>query len=81
MVEGSDLSQVLVTSHSPDLLDREDVAEEAIMAVEMCEGRTIIGHVDRFARSALRDRLYTPGELLRMNQIRPEGIPDCTDAR
>jgi predicted ATPase len=81
LVEASHFGQVVVTSHSPDLLNRDDIPEDAIKAVEMCEGHTIIGRVDDPGRSALRERLYTAGELLRMNQLRPEGTPDCTDAR
>jgi predicted ATPase len=81
LVEASHFGQVVVTSHSPDLLDREDIPEDAIEAVEMCEGRTIIGRVDGHGRSALKQRLYTAGELMRMNQLRPEGTPDCADAR
>jgi predicted ATPase len=80
-MEASHIGQVVVTSHSPDLLDRDDVPEDAIKAVEMCEGRTIIGPVDNLGRSALRERLYTAGELMRMNQLRPESAPDCADAR
>jgi predicted ATPase len=81
LMEGSGFAQVVVTSHSPDLLDREDIPEDSIKAVAMCEGRTIIGGVDEAGRSALRARLYTAGELMRMDQLRPEGAPDCADAR
>jgi len=81
LMEGSRFGQVVVTSHSPDLLDREDIPEASIKAVAMCEGRTIIGGVDEAGRSALRARLYTAGELMRMDQLRPEGAPDCADAR
>lgn len=72
LVEGSRIRQVVVTSHSPDLLDREDVPPGALKAVSMRNGRTIIGDVDQAARLALRERLYTPGELLRMGQLQPE---------
>ncbi len=81
LIEASQFGQVAVTSHSPDLLDREDIPEDAIKAVAMCEGRTIVGRIDSVGRSALRERLYTAGELMRMDQLRPEGIPDCADAR
>ena len=70
----------MVTSHSPDLLDRDDIPEDAIRAVAMCEGRTIIGRVDDAGRSVLKERLYTAGELMRMDQLRPEGILNCADA-
>ena len=81
LMESSQSKQLLVTSHSPDLLDRDDIEEEAIQAVAMFEGRTIIGRVDAVGRAALRDRLYTPGELMRMDQLRPEGIPEGADVR
>jgi predicted ATPase len=81
IMEGSQFAQVVVTSHSPDLLDRNDIPEDAIKAVAMCEGRTIIGPVDKPGRSALKDRLYTVGELMRMDQLRPEGAVECSDDR
>jgi predicted ATPase len=81
LMEASQTGQIVVTSHSPDLLDRDDVPEDAIKAVAMCEGRTIIGRVDDAGRSALRERLYTAGELMRMDQLWPEGAPGCADVR
>ena len=77
LMEASQFRQVVVTSHSPDLLDREDIPENSLKAVEMCDGGTIIGEVDEAGRSALRERLYTAGELMRMGQLRPECVPDC----
>jgi predicted ATPase len=81
LMEASQFHQVVVTSHSPDLLDREDIPEDSLKAVAMCEGRTIIGEVDEAGKAALKERLYTAGELMRMGQIRPKGAPDCADAR
>lgn len=81
LMEGSHFRQIVVTSHSPDLLDREDIPENSLRAVAMCEGRTIIGGADESGRAALRERLYTAGELMRMDRLRPEGAPDFTDAR
>ncbi|HRT29364.1 MAG TPA: AAA family ATPase [Kiritimatiellia bacterium] len=63
--------QVLVTSHSPDLLDDKDISDSHILAVKMIAGETQIGPVDEVARSAIRDNLYTVGELLRLNQLDP----------
>ncbi len=80
LVEASQFSQIVVTSHSPDLLDREDIPENSLKAVVMREGRTIIGEADEVGRTALRDRLYTAGELMRMDQLRPEGAFDRADA-
>ena len=64
--------QVLVTSHSPDLLDNHDIPDESILAVVAEHGETKIGSLDYAGRSALRDRLFTAGELLRMDQLRPD---------
>ena len=81
LMEASKFGQIIVTSHSPDLLDREDLPADAIQAVAFCDGRTIIGPVNSAGRSVLRERLYTVGELMRMDQLQPEGLPDCADAR
>jgi predicted ATPase len=70
--------QVLVTSHSPDLLDDDDIDAEAIRAVVAEAGTTHIARIDEAGRSAVRDRLYTPGELLRLNQLTPD---PCDAAR
>ena len=65
-------TQVLVTSHSPDLLDDRDFPTNSLLAVVAKEGKTTIGHLDEAGRSALHDRLYTAGELLRLNQLVPD---------
>jgi predicted ATPase len=70
--EASASTQVLVSSHSPDLLDSPEIPTEAILAVEAEQGITRIGPIDESGRSALRKRLYTPGELLRLNQLQPD---------
>ncbi len=67
--EASRHTQVLVTSHSPDLLDNPDIPTEAILAVASEEGITRIAPIDSAGREMLRNRLFTVGELLRQNQI------------
>jgi predicted ATPase len=67
----SQKAQVAVTSHSPDLLDDKDIPETSILAVENRNGETVIGPLDFAGRSSIRDRLYTAGELLRLNQLEP----------
>lgn len=62
----------LVTSHSPDLLDNKDIPDNSILAVVSEHGETHIGPLDETGRSVLRDHLYTAGELLRMDQLRPD---------
>ncbi|MBX3732209.1 MAG: AAA family ATPase [Verrucomicrobiae bacterium] len=70
--DASRSTQVLVTSHSPDLLDDEDIEADSILAVVSEHGATRIGRLNEVGRSVLHDRLYTVGELLRMNQLDPE---------
>lgn len=75
--DGADSAQVLVTSHSADLLDDKQISDDSILAVVARRGETRIGPVDEATRTSLRDHLYTAGELLRMNQLEPDpGILD-----
>jgi predicted ATPase len=67
-------TQVIVTSHSPDLLDVKEIQASSLLSVTSRNGETIIGPVDDASRSALRDRLYTAGELLRLNQLDPDTL-------
>ena len=64
-------TQVIVTSHSADLLDDKSVSDENILAVINKNGQTIIGPVDAAGRSSIRDKLFTAGELLRLSQLTP----------
>jgi predicted ATPase len=71
--EAAESRQVIVTTHSPDLLDSNDIDNDCILAVQMGDdGATQIGPVDDAGRKVLRDRLYTPGELMRLNQLSPK---------
>ena len=72
LVTASKTTQIAVTSHSPDLLDDKDIPDEGILAVVNRNGETRIAPLDEAGRSAIRDRLYTAGELLRLNQIEPD---------
>lgn len=70
--EASRHTQLLVTSHSPDLLDDDELSADSILAVTAEDGTTNIGPLDAAGRGALHEQLYTPGELLRMNQLAPD---------
>lgn len=77
--DGARYAQVIVTSHSPELLDTYDVRAEEIVSVVAEQGRTIITPLDEATRSTLKDRLYTAGELLKANQLTPDrdAAPDA----
>ena len=70
--DATEKTQVIITSHSPDLLDNKDLDVESILAVEVRDENTVIGRVDEASRSVLRDKLYTTGELLRLDQLQPD---------
>ncbi len=62
-------TQVIVTTHSPDLIDQIDSASDGLLAVQASEGNTRVGPVDAASQEAIREHLYTPGELLRLDQL------------
>ncbi|GJH21078.1 AAA family ATPase [Caballeronia novacaledonica] len=68
----ADQTQVIVTSHSPDLLDDFDVAPEALLAVASSGGQTNIAPLDEASRDSMREHLFSAGELLRLNQLEPD---------
>ena len=72
LTDASQLAQVVVTSHSADLLDNDNIPDSSILAVRSGHAETRIGPLDEAGRSALRDHLFTAGELLRMDQLRPD---------
>jgi predicted ATPase len=64
--------QVVVTSHSPDLLDDKDVSEDAILVVVNENGATRIGPLNEIDRGTIQKRLYTVGELMRFGTLKPD---------
>lgn len=62
-------SQILVTTHSPDILDNKSILDENIRVVEYVDGRTLVSGLDQVSRKSIRDRLYSPGELLRSGEL------------
>lgn len=67
-------AQVLVTTHSADLLDRSDIPIEAILATDSESGNTTIGPIVASSRKLLQERLCTPGELLRQRRLSPSRL-------
>jgi len=72
LVQASGLRQVLVTSHSPDLLDDTRIDVNAIRIVVSEGGKTKIAPLDEASRQMLHDHLFSAGELMRMNQLAPD---------
>lgn len=72
LFSASHRTQVLVTCHSPDVLDDKDVNVDAILAVVSANGATAIGRLTATDKSIVRDRLATVGGLMRTSDIIPE---------
>ena len=67
MQEASLRTQIVITTHSPDLIDRFPV--ECIRAVEFVDGETKVGEVSNRQASAVKERLFTLGELHSMEGL------------
>lgn len=61
--EASRSSRVVVTTHSPDLLDL--VPAEGIRVVDRIDGTTRVARLDDGQQALVKQRLASPGELLR----------------
>ncbi len=72
LVEAAGSAQVVATTHSPDLLDHPDIQSDWLLAVTKERGDTQISKVDSAAMQAIKQSLYTPGELLRAGQLLPD---------
>lgn len=69
IIRASEKTQVVVASHSPDLLDDMELRPEDVLVVGVDGGATTIVGVDEGARDTIRARLFSAGELLRLNQL------------
>lgn len=75
IVRASQHSQILLTTHSPDLLDL--CAAEQLRVVEKIGGVTYIGPVDQAQKEIIREKLFTPGQLMQaQGLVRAEGAED-----
>lgn len=70
LVQASHRSQVLITTHSPDLLGL--LKADGVRVVERHDGVTTVGPMDESQRAAVQERLFTPGELMRWEGLRQE---------
>ncbi len=76
LLEACRTRQLLLTTHSPDLLDHPGVDVDSVVAVQSLRGTSRLGPVSEAAREAVRDNLYTVGELLRLEQVQPKVFGD-----
>jgi predicted ATPase len=69
LLDAAKRSQVIVTTHSPDVLDYGSLPEGAIRVVAKTGQGTAIAPVANSSREAIRNHLYSPGELLRSDEL------------
>lgn len=70
--EAASHTQIILTTHSPDLLDQIDPASTELLVAQATRGTTEIARVDPASLESIRNHLYTAGELLRMDQLQPD---------
>ena len=65
-------SQIIVTTHSPDFVDcvTEYRAIENLRIVELVDGATQVANVASGQVEAVKENLFSPGELHRMGEFR-----------
>lgn len=68
--------QVVVTTHSPELLDAKWISDRHLRMVEWREGATHVAPVSEANRGALQGHLMGAGELLRANALEPGRLFD-----
>lgn len=70
--DGQHRSQVLVTTHSPDVLDHKAISDENIRVVENDRGSTRVSTMGIMSRESVRLKLYSPGDLMRSGELEPD---------
>jgi len=64
-------TQILLTTHSADMLDNPTIRPENVRVVQMIDGQTVIGTVDEASVDIVRRNLNTLGGLERDNLLEP----------
>ncbi|MDF9408222.1 MAG: recombination protein F [Pelotomaculum sp. PtaB.Bin013] len=75
LLEAGTRTQLLLTTHSPDLISRLPV--DSLRAVEKLDGVTLINEIDETQRRVIEQRLFSAGDLLRLeglNRRADEGV-------
>lgn len=69
LVDAARFRQVVVTTHSPDLLDFRDLEDDQLRVVTNPQNTTVIADLADTTRRAIREHLFTTGELLRVGEL------------
>lgn len=72
LMDASNDRQIIITTHSPDILDYKYLQDSQIKLVTMKDFSTVIAPLSPSNREAIREHLYTAGELLRLDELTPD---------
>jgi predicted ATPase len=61
-------SQILVTTHSPDLISR--FSPESLRIVDLVDGKTQIGRISKADMESINEKLFSGGDLLRIGALK-----------
>lgn len=78
LVEASVRTQITLTTHSPDLLDHEDLGSHGVFLVRMLRGVTTVQAMPEALVSVVQAGLFSVGELLRLGQLVPDPVLEST---
>lgn len=70
IIEASKSRQIVLTTHSPELLDHKGIGASNLLVVNSDRNETQISRADNASLEAIQKNLLTAGELLRANQLK-----------
>ena len=72
MLEVAHERQIIIATHSPDILDFKYIKDKNIRVVTSKHSQTRIATVSESSKKIIREHLSTPGELLRIDELNPD---------
>ena len=72
MIEASYRNQIVVATQSADMLDDKEVSVDSILVFSADDGVTSIAGISELDRDVIRQKLYSPGELMRTGHLWPD---------
>jgi predicted ATPase len=74
ILEASHTAQIMVTSHSQELLNDASIEPDTLLVVELRHGASQIATIDQASREMLQQKLFYAGELLGMKQLAGQAV-------
>lgn len=72
--QASQKMQVVVSTHSPEILDAKWIEDKHLRVVHWQKGVTSVSRVSEMSRKALQDHLMQAGELMRSEALEPDPL-------